>query len=187
MVIVDKIDAETKLAPPLLNRFEKQTFDRCEESSGVSLCCNLSSGFSFVHRKDVLKEDQKIILERLKKFCTSFALEGGSDEPNFNTMRRAFCGYHSEMLSSLVLATCDKRAARGSDPFEESDVDLSQEDKYIREQEEILQECVRKVSFSINFLPSHFIIAMFVFFFVLVFILLKRHSGWLRPKPHVAL
>jgi hypothetical protein len=70
-------------------------------------------------RKDVLRSEQLAILARLQRFAVAFATagfastshsdRGTSDaavtEPPMSVMRAAFCGYHADMLSSLILAT----------------------------------------------------------------------------------
>ena len=103
IVVVEKEEAYTKLAPPLLNRFEKQVFER----------------------SDVLVDSQKKLLNKLKRFAVAFAQYGskgnGNDSGNefsksfgaihrendascsLATLRAAFCGYHSDILSSLIL------------------------------------------------------------------------------------
>lgn len=105
IVIVEKEEAYTKLAPPLLNRFEKQVFERSH----------------------VLVDAQTHLLRKLTHFAMVFASHGsstGSVSENragkpplvsllkrdddvacsLTTLRAAFCGYHSDMLSSLILA-----------------------------------------------------------------------------------
>jgi hypothetical protein len=114
IVITEKADAYTVLAPPLLNRFEKQVLERA----------------------NILKPKHIQMVARLQEFCLSFAAQlGGQEEPEeeedadeekaddmdvdkaesqvkqddikiMNAMRAAFCGYHSDFLSSLALLVC---------------------------------------------------------------------------------
>jgi len=92
VVIVEKVDAYERLAPPLLNRFEKQVLER----------------------SDVLEAKDRILLERLKDWANRFA--GGDSESwrqvgkrsggaTLTALRATFCGWHSDFLSSLLLAT----------------------------------------------------------------------------------
>jgi len=111
IVIVEKNKAYTQLAPPLLNRFEKQLFE---------------------HR-DILGEKNQRNLEYLHQFCTDFVALGfsGADgrterKPGRADMRAAFCGFHEDMLSSLLTAVSTK--------FDDS------ADRYLAEIE-ILKEC----------------------------------------------
>jgi hypothetical protein len=84
VVIVEKREAYTRLAPPLLNRFEKQVFER----------------------KDVLKKYHTPILRRLRDFMAMYCGHSESSGANvsISTLRSSFCGYHTDFLSSLILA-----------------------------------------------------------------------------------
>jgi hypothetical protein len=83
VVVVEKEEAYTRLAPPLLNRFEKQVFER----------------------SNVLLSEQKRILSRLQRFSRSFAsVWETKPDISWSSFRATFCGYHSDMLSSLILA-----------------------------------------------------------------------------------
>jgi hypothetical protein len=83
--IVEKQEAYTKLAPPLLNRFEKQVFER----------------------KDVLREKHSQMMQHLESFARAFATGSLSRHSDVNlvSIRAAFCGYHTDLISSLLLAT----------------------------------------------------------------------------------
>jgi len=85
VVIVEKNDAYTRLAPPLLNRFEKQVMER----------------------KNLLTEAQNLLVLRLQSFCRLFVSgsKGKSSDDKkaeVTSLRLAFCGYHGDVLSSLV-------------------------------------------------------------------------------------
>eukprot|EP01048_Picozoa_sp_COSAG05_P017147 COSAG05_NODE_2300_length_3258_cov_2.192149_1_plen_1074_part_01 len=103
IVVVEKNDAYTKLAAPLLNRFEKQV----------------------VERRDVMSPIHRRLARRLKAFAEVFATRNfaslvvaedkaadggdiGNDEElarfaNVVDMQAAMCGFHSDILCSLVL------------------------------------------------------------------------------------
>lgn len=93
VVVVEKKEAYTKLAPPLLNRFEKQVFER----------------------NDVLGPWHWRVLQRVKAFISLYAGQrstGRSRAEDSNALgklslarlRLAFCGFHTDFLSSLILA-----------------------------------------------------------------------------------
>jgi hypothetical protein len=127
IVITEKADAYTVLAPPLLNRFEKQVLERA----------------------NILQPKHSQLVEQLQQFCLAFASaqtssagaaattaadhamqEANDDEEksddddsmdvvgastksgqretmqSTNALRMAFCGYHSDFLSSLALLVC---------------------------------------------------------------------------------
>lgn len=107
IVIVEKEEAYTRLAPPLLNRFEKQVFER----------------------SNVLLHEQKRLLDRLQRFSQSFAsVWEMRSETSWSAFRATFCGYHSDMLSSLILATQSQHQSEDAS-----------------EEEIIFAECVRKL------------------------------------------
>jgi hypothetical protein len=111
VVIVEKEEAYTRLAPPLLNRFEKQVFER----------------------SNVLLHEQKRILSLLQRFSKSFASVWETrSETSWSAFRATFCGYHSDMLSSLILATQSQHR---------NDLDLQD----ISEEDFIFAECVKKL------------------------------------------
>lgn len=92
IVIVEKREAYTRLAPPLLNRFEKQVFER----------------------KDVLRGWHKEVLQKVQNFITLYCCKDCSkfdsaesyevDTITLSSLRCAFCGFHADFLSSLILA-----------------------------------------------------------------------------------
>ncbi|KNC55646.1 uncharacterized protein AMSG_01915 [Thecamonas trahens ATCC 50062] len=77
VVVVDKHEAYTRLAPPLLNRFEKQVMER----------------------GSMLSSSASRTVDRLTDFVTAFAGPSQADA------QAAFCGYHPDLLSSLVLTS----------------------------------------------------------------------------------
>lgn len=92
IVIVEKEEAYTRLAPPLLNRFEKQVFER----------------------SSVLLTHQKQVLRRLQRFCHAFSSVWESkSQISWSAYRATFAGYHSDMLSSLILAL-DSQSSRSN-------------------------------------------------------------------------
>jgi hypothetical protein len=102
-VVVEKVDAYERLAPPLLNRFEKQVLER----------------------SDVLEANDQFLLKRLQDLANRFAVagaataesakkdSGGQRQHRYRksggatqgALRATFCGWHSDFLSSLLLAT----------------------------------------------------------------------------------
>eukprot|EP00954_Amorphochlora_amoebiformis_P011672 911779-Amorphochlora_amoeboformis.AAC.1 len=80
IVVVEKIDAYNRLAPPLLNRFEKQV----------------------IERTNLLTDIQRQVVASLKSFCTQFATGKAYGKAKMSDLRASFAGYHSDMLSSLV-------------------------------------------------------------------------------------
>ena len=98
VVIVEKLDAYTKLAPPLLNRFEKQVMER----------------------QHMLTPARKRVVDQLTDFVRGFVTDvvvsdmeadgsghksvGEAKAANLIMLRTAFCGYHSDILSSLALS-----------------------------------------------------------------------------------
>jgi hypothetical protein len=116
VVVVEKEEAYTRLAPPLLNRFEKQVFER----------------------SNVLHSEQKRMLARLQKFSLLFASVWDSKlEISWSSFRATFCGYHSDMLSSLILATQSQHRKTNS-PSEFHHLELDEEDS-------LFVECVRRL------------------------------------------
>ena len=96
VVIVEKREAYTRLAPPLLNRFEKQVFER----------------------KNVLRSWHLGIVQKVQNFVSLYCCKDLSAFKSLNstdslnnislkTLRFAFCGYHTDFLSSLLLAAED--------------------------------------------------------------------------------
>eukprot|EP00466_Bigelowiella_natans_P005499 jgi/Bigna1/142947/aug1.74_g17655 len=79
IVVVEKIDAYNRLAPPLLNRFEKQVLER----------------------KDLLDAEQCQLLESLQLFARIFAC-GEDSRASVSELRACFTGYHIDMLASLI-------------------------------------------------------------------------------------
>ena len=91
IVIVEKNDAYTRLAPPLLNRFEKQVMDR----------------------STMMEERHLRLQERLRAFLGAFTAhyDAGASSPSSqsvvqraNTVKASLCGYYSGLLSSLALS-----------------------------------------------------------------------------------
>ena len=98
IVVVEKQDAYTKLAAPLLNRFEKQVMER----------------------KDVMTSLHMRVAQRLKRFAETLAARESTravqdvdgdvenadelgDFTNVADMQVAMCGFHSDILYSLTL------------------------------------------------------------------------------------
>jgi hypothetical protein len=98
IVVVEKEDAYTRLAPPLLNRFEKQVMER----------------------RDVMGSLHRRLARRVKVFADTFAgiaarqpaaddgSEGEDDDDdvivsNVGELRRSLCGFHSDIICSLAL------------------------------------------------------------------------------------
>lgn len=82
IVIVEKTDAYTKLAPPLLNRFEKQVLER----------------------PDMMNAAHTALAARLKSFVNAFAGSGSAASVSRSKITHALCGYHSDLISSLALS-----------------------------------------------------------------------------------
>jgi len=156
IVIVEKEEAYTKLAPPLLNRFEKQVFERSH----------------------VLVDSQTQLLRKLTRFAVAFASHGSSNSVglenksnsgkpprasrdhsastscSLSTLRAAFCGYHSDMLSSLILAVTADLEKKMSEESQENGkigniakatVDSDKELEAERFQDMIFKECVKRL------------------------------------------
>jgi hypothetical protein len=82
IVIVEKIDAYTRLAPPLLNRFEKQVMERREVMGTMHLQ----------------------LAQLLKNFIKSFSAEhAATGRATQEQCKAAICGYHTDLLPSLSL------------------------------------------------------------------------------------
>ena len=85
VVVVEKDDAYNRLAPPLLNRFEKQVMER----------------------QDLLTDEDTLLVKRLERIAFAFC---GSDESlgesisrsTLKTLRQAFCGFHPGLFASLA-------------------------------------------------------------------------------------
>jgi hypothetical protein len=96
VVVVDRTEAYTKLAAPLLNRFEKQVLER----------------------QHILTPEHKKVVAELERFLLCFCTApeepkkadqaGATDgkQKHQNALRAAFCGYHADLLSSLALLVC---------------------------------------------------------------------------------
>ena len=114
VVLVEKKDAYEKLAPPLLNRFEKQVLER----------------------QDVLLPEDRLLAAKLADFAAEFAAAGatgaatgaateaaaggggkggrrggqrgqgneGAASAGSVATRAAFCGWHTDLLASLILS-----------------------------------------------------------------------------------
>jgi hypothetical protein len=93
IVIVEKVDAyepNRRLAPPLLNRFEKQVLERY----------------------DLLDSNQLTLLQRVNEFVEKYMRFNTAERQTKNAdmgakmenaaLRSAFCGFHPDMMSSLV-------------------------------------------------------------------------------------
>lgn len=99
-------------------------------------------------RKDALKAEQMHLFLRLKNFAMAFALmepstaSSGNSDLNFGVMRRTFCGWHADLLSSLVLATCAQLEHQKESA---EDVGLSEQEKADRQQERLFRECVQRL------------------------------------------
>ena len=142
VVVVEKVDAYTRLAPPLLNRFEKQVMER----------------------QHLLKEQQLQLVARLKDFAALFtertapsaqAVSAVKDQDgkavkspvsvsksvmapadaqslakktalksqqrsNLKGLRAAFCGYHSDVVSSLAQSMPEDGFADFESRFQEA-------------------------------------------------------------------
>eukprot|EP00954_Amorphochlora_amoebiformis_P012796 1002248-Amorphochlora_amoeboformis.AAC.1 len=85
IVIVEKIDAYNRLAPPLLNRFEKQVMER----------------------SSLLTSVQKQVEKNLRKFANIYAAGQEKQKPSMAELRSCFVGFHNDMLSSLVQSLPD--------------------------------------------------------------------------------
>lgn len=124
VVVVEKDEAYTRLAPPLLNRFEKQVFER----------------------SNVLLAEQRGLLSRLQKYAVAFATSGKSlsdsmsADVTLGTMRAAFCGYHSDMLSSLILATENVASTIDEETMSMSEV-VAENARF----EALFEECVSRL------------------------------------------
>eukprot|EP01124_Arcella_intermedia_P034928 TRINITY_DN8767_c0_g1_i1.p1 TRINITY_DN8767_c0_g1~~TRINITY_DN8767_c0_g1_i1.p1 ORF type:complete len:3649 (-),score=794.98 TRINITY_DN8767_c0_g1_i1:25-9951(-) len=96
IVIVDINEAYSRLAPPLLNRFEKQVF----------------------LRQNLLQESHQLKCSQLSKFILNFVesinKQGSKTTDNQYTADEIFAGYHSDTTSSLVLSLAGK-AVEGKD------------------------------------------------------------------------
>ena len=88
IVVVEKEDAYTRLAPPLLNRFEKQVMERA----------------------GMMDARQQQFLNRLLSFAKVFSARSVTGDAAWGTtttmrdLKVAICGYHEDMLCSLVLS-----------------------------------------------------------------------------------
>eukprot|EP01052_Picozoa_sp_SAG31_P002292 SAG31_NODE_80_length_27188_cov_42.623869_7_plen_2406_part_00 len=81
IVVVEKHDAYTQLAPPLLNRFEKQVLER----------------------PDMMDSAHHMLAGRLQAFVNSFA-SSESGKSSVSRYKIAFCGYHTDLIPSLSLS-----------------------------------------------------------------------------------
>ena len=104
IVIVEKIDAYTRLAPPLLNRFEKQVMER----------------------RDMMSAKHVVLADRLKSFIKAFSAQNISltkeGRASLVDCKRTLCGFHSDMVPSLVLSVLQE-AEEGSDWYGVHDAD----------------------------------------------------------------
>ena len=110
IVIVEKIDAYTRLAPPLLNRFEKQVMER----------------------RDMMKPNHLVLAHRLKAFIKAFSAGNlgltKEGRASLEDCKRTLCGFHSDMVPSLVLSVLQEAENGGGwygkhDPGSEIDWD----------------------------------------------------------------
>ncbi len=96
IVVVNQSDAYTKLASPLLNRFEKQVLTRqhllVDDRRSQRVCDTVRRLGAFAHSF------------AKASFCSMQDVEesNGSREGNPGLLRGAFCGFHKDMLLSLV-------------------------------------------------------------------------------------
>lgn len=102
VVVVEKNDAYTRLAPPLLNRFEKQVMERQHllSDSQLSLVARLRSfaeAFAARSTSDKLDKAVKITTGTDDQDARKAARQAG-----MKSLRSAFCGYHGDIMSSLV-------------------------------------------------------------------------------------
>jgi MoxR-like ATPase len=147
VVVVEKAEAYTTMAPPLLNRFEKQVFERKNILSSFHLRLkeHLESFAYAIARAGIAAptkettttdrpaDDEQTIRQPSFKATAQWDAAGGggirtgamtaqeegdfgkasglgetttiaSQWPGSRAMRRAFCGYHPDLLSSLALA-----------------------------------------------------------------------------------
>jgi hypothetical protein len=109
VVVVEKVEAYTRLAPPLLNRFEKQVMERQHLLSDAQA--------SMVTR---LLDFAELLSQRISDKLAATAHTAGSSSSSsyvdaaatvqqqnqqnlgFRSLRLAFCGWHGELLASLV-------------------------------------------------------------------------------------
>ena len=93
IVVVDIVDAYNRLAPPLLNRFEKQVLER----------------------KDVLTDAHRQLATRVASFASLLATgkdrEIGEKAAGMRELKNTFCGFHSDMMSSLCSSVFHDEAA----------------------------------------------------------------------------
>ena len=122
IVIVEKSDAWTRLAPPLLNRFEKQIFVRLQL---------------------LYKKEDLMLLRRLEEWLEKFVQDievqttNGATRRNRSALRtkeqlsalrrRCIPGFHSDILPSLVVSLQDRTDVSTEDNLDGSlmDVDTS--------------------------------------------------------------
>ncbi|CAD7957434.1 unnamed protein product [Amoebophrya sp. A120] len=102
IVIVEKADAWTRLAPPLLNRFEKQIFLRSQllvAKEDRVLLDRLNEWLTLL-AKDVLTQQQSGVAEKNKQ-----KLKLENDEEKLRAVKkRCIPGFHSDILPSLVVS-----------------------------------------------------------------------------------
>jgi len=126
VVVVEKVDAYTRLAPPLLNRFEKQVMERqhllsaqhqqlvarLKDFAGLFTERTAPSAAALSAVKDEAKthkpdgkdaKDSKHAPAPVddKNLAKKTALKS-QQRSNLKGLRAAFCGYHSDVLSSLA-------------------------------------------------------------------------------------
>jgi MoxR-like ATPase len=102
VVVVEKTDAYTKLAAPLLNRFEKQVMERRDVMLPVHtrLARQLKAFVEVFATRDfasmvIAEDDEDLSADDAAADMGKFA--------NVADMQAALCGFHSDILCSLVL------------------------------------------------------------------------------------
>ena len=118
IVVVDCEDAFNRLAPPLLNRFEKQV----------------------LARRDLLNEQQSAILEKLHAAVHSYIHPPGSSFPPCHPWE-VFVGFNEDFLSSLVLSVCEKKKKETKNKNKE--IDIEEEGREREEDENSLSASVQ--------------------------------------------
>uniref|UniRef100_A0A7S3FCB5 Uncharacterized protein n=1 Tax=Haptolina ericina TaxID=156174 RepID=A0A7S3FCB5_9EUKA len=90
VVVVEKVDAYTYLAPPLLNRFEKQV----------------------IEWRDMVPDAVAGVLPTLRRFVSILCGQDGDAPLDHRRARRIICGFHHETLSSLVTSLWQQQLER---------------------------------------------------------------------------
>jgi hypothetical protein len=115
VVVVDQADAYTKLAPPLLNRFEKQVLthqhlltddqrsNRVREAvRRLKAFAHSFAAVSFVESIAGAGAGASVGGGSNSSNARSYRLDGSAAETDPAAVRDAFCGFHKDMLLSLA-------------------------------------------------------------------------------------